>query len=341
VATVSRVLNDYPDVSPKTRRRVQEAIRTEGFVPDRTARSLVTGRSRLIAVVLETGVGHPDLQHPFFQEVLVGLKRVAGPSAYDLLLFSAGDVGGGSGGHGYLGRIRHHRVQGVVLMGVARDDPQIEEVARSGVPCMAVDLDLAGGRTGSVMSDNLGGAALAVRHLHALGHRRIAHIGGPTATMPGAHRLMGFADEIRRLGLPHRPEYVRRGDFYPDSGHRAMAELLDLQEPPTAVFVSADLMAAGAIQALADRGLRAPDHVAVVGFDDIHIAPLLQPALTTIRQDMPGLGEAAARALVEMIADPAADAPAITLPVQLIVRESSGGRKKGRPAEGRRPLDRV
>jgi LacI family transcriptional regulator len=319
VATVSRVLNDYPDVSPETRARVWEAVRKMRFVPDRTARSLVTGRGNVIAVILETGEGHPDLLHPFFQEVLVALKRSVGASSYDLLLLSSpGDDGG------YGQRIRHHRVDGVVLMGARRTDPRIAEVLEAGVPCMAVDLDVAGPRAGSVSSDNVEGAAMAVRHLHELGHRRIALIGGPADTKPGADRLLGFRREVVRLRLPRTRGYVQEGDFYPGSGRAAMLALMDLPTPPTAVVSASDLMAASAIQAAAERGLSVPGDLAVVGFDDIQIAALLQPSLTTIRQDKQGLGTAAAEALVRLIADSQMEAPVITLPVELVVRESSG-----------------
>lgn len=319
MATVSRVLNDYPDVSPETRARVWEAIRKVRFVPDRTARSLVTGRGEVIAVILETGDGHPDLLHPFFQEVLVGLRRSVGASSYDLLLLNTpGDD------DGYRRRIRHHRVDGVVLMGARRTDPGIAEVLEAGVPCMAVDIDVAGPRAGSVASDNAEGAAMAVRHLHELGHRQIALIGGPPDTKPGADRLVGFRREVAGLGLTLEEGYEQEGDFYPGSGHAAMSALLDLSRPPTAVVVASDLMAASAIQAAAERGLRVPDDVAVVGFDDIQIAALLQPSLTTIRQDMQGLGTAAAEALVRLIADPELEGPVIKLPVELVVRESSG-----------------
>ena len=318
---MSRVLNDYPDVAPETRARVLEAIRTAGFVPDRTARSLVTGRGQVIAVILETGRGHPDLLHPFFQEVLMGLRRSVSASAYDLLLLSTpGD------GLTYERRIRHHRVDGVLLMGARGSDPGIAEILAAGVPCMAVDLDVHGRRAGSISSDNVEGAALAVRHLHTLGHRRIALIGGPLDTKPGADRLAGFRREVAWLGLQPHPAYEREGDFYPESGQAAMNALLDLPEPPTGVVAASDLMAAGAIQAVATRGLRVPADVAVVGFDDIQLAELLRPPLTTIRQDKQGLGAVAADALLALIADHEAEAPVVTLPVELIVRESTGVR---------------
>jgi LacI family transcriptional regulator len=339
---VSRVLNGYPDVAPETRERVLAAIRESDFTPVRAARSLVTGRTHVIGVILATGAGHPDLQHPFFQEVLVGLKHTAGGMGFDLLLFSVESTGngtGGSGSHRYLARARQHRVDGVVVMGVDRHDPQVEELVRSGIPTMAVDLDLEGGRTGHVTSDNVAGAALAVRHLAELGHRRIGLIGGAGDTRPGAERLLGYRRELDRLGLEHRPEYVREGDFYPRSGYDAMSVLLDLSEPPTAIFAAADLMAAGAIQAITERGRTVPRDIAVVGFDDVHLAALLQPSLTTVRQDKQGMGAAAAESLVRMIEDRELDPPVVVVPVELVIRDSSapvavatrGSREEGGP----------
>ena len=326
---MSRVLNNYPDVAPDTRAKVLAAIREQDFTPDRAARSLVTGRSYVIGVVLWTGAGHPDLLHPFFQEVLVGLKNSIGGLGYDLLLFTTESPGNDFATQRFLSRARHHRVDGVVLMGVDRDDPEIDELIGSGIPCMAVDIELQGGRTGHVVSDNVEGAALAVRHLHERGRERIALIGGPTDTRPGVDRLLGYRRELQRLGLPYRSEYVQEGDFYPESGRDGMLALLDLPEPPTGVFAAADLMAAGALQAIAERGLQSPRDVAVVGFDDIQMASLLQPSLTTIRQDKRRLGDAAGEALVRLVEDPALEPPQITVPVELVVRDSTGGERAG------------
>src|SRR5262249_4391496 len=155
-------------------------------------------------------------------------------------------------------------------------------------------IDLVGPRTGYVMSDNVAGAAVAVKHLFDLGHRRIALIGGPTETRPGADRLLGYRKKLDGLGLEYNPSYVQVGDFYPASGEAAMNALLDLPEAPTAVFAASDLMAVGAVAAVRQRGLRVPEDIALVGFDDVQIASLGQPPLTTIRQDKVGLGVRAA-----------------------------------------------
>ena len=282
-------------------------------------------------MILETGEGHPDLQHPFFQEVLVGLKHRLADGGYDLLLFATEVSGNGFGKASYTRRARHHRVDGVVVMGVDASDPEIVKLARSQIPTVAIDLELVGRRTGYVVSDNLRGARDAVRHLRDQGHERIATVTGMLSTRPGADRLLGYRAEVEALGLRYRHDYVQEGDFYFDSGYRAMQALLDLETPPTAVFAAGDLMAVGCIRAADERGVGVPQDIAVVGFDDIQIAAMMQPSLTTIRQDKGGLGATAAEALLRMIEQTDAPPPVTTLPVELVVRDSS----RARHASGR------
>jgi LacI family transcriptional regulator, galactose operon repressor len=333
VATVSRVFNGYTDVSAATRQRVIDTARELDYTPSAAARTLAKQRSELIGVVLFTGVEHPDIGHPFFQEVLVGLKHGLGAAGYDVLLFASEQPHSSRDGeHSYLRRAKHHRVDGVVLMGVDRDDPEVKRLVESQIPLIAVDLDVAGEHASFVASDNVGGARVAVRYLHSLGHRRIATIAGPYK--PGADRLLGYRAELQALGLEPRAGYEQVGDFYSESGEAAMRALLELPEPPTAVFAAADLMAVGAIKAANDAGLDVPGDVAVVGFDDIQLAGLLNPSLTTIRQDKPGLGLAAARALIQQIENPELTPPVLTLPIELVVRESSGGPHKERETTG-------
>jgi LacI family transcriptional regulator len=327
VSTVSRVFNDYEDVSPATRERVLAVAKKLDYAPSAAARTLVRQQSQLIGVVLFTGYEHPDIHHPFFQEVLVGLKHGIGELGYDLLLFASEQPGSSHGRpHSYLRRARHHSVDGLVVMGVDRRDPEVEKLVRSSIPVIGVDLDVVGDHTSFVASDNIGGARLAVRHLHELGHTRIATIAGPSDLKPGADRTLGYRAEMVDLGLEIPTGYEIEGDFYPESGELAMRSLLDLPEPPTAVFAASDMMAVGAIRTLHAHGLSVPGDTAIVGFDDIQVAELLAPALTTVRQDMIGIGLAAGRALVEQIENPDATPPVLTLPVELVVRASSGAR---------------
>jgi LacI family transcriptional regulator len=334
VATVSRVLNGYPDVREETRQRVLELARELDYAPSAAARTLVTKRSHVIGVLLDTGAGHPDIHHPFFQEVLVGLKHGVGASGFDLLLFATDHPGNGFESPSVLRRAKHHRVDGVVLMGVDPHDAEVQKLVRSRIPCVAVDLDLVGPRTGYVMSRNVDGARAAVRHLYELGHRRIATIAGPTTTRPGVDRLLGYREEAEQLGLATPEGYEQEGDFYSESGYAAMQALLGLPEPPTGVFAASDLMALGAIRAAQERGVSVPADLSVVGFDDIQLARLAHPSLTTLRQDKTGLGLAAADFLVRMLERPDTSPSVHALPVELVVRESTAPPRVS--ADGRR-----
>jgi LacI family transcriptional regulator len=173
-----------------------------------------------------------------------------------------------------------------------------------------------------VTSDNRTGAALAVQHLYSVGRRRIAIVTGPLELMPAAERLAGYRYEIARLGLPANPDYQAHGDFFLSSGYEATSRLLNLPEPPDAVFAAGDEMAIGVLHAIADAGLRVPQDVAVVGFDDIEAASLVRPALTTVAQSPRALCAAAVGVLLDIL-DGRPVAPRI-LQVDLIIRASSG-----------------
>jgi LacI family transcriptional regulator len=323
IGTVSRALNGYADVRPETRERIMRLARELDYTPSASARSLVTQRSHVVGVFLDTGEGHPDVQHPFFHEVLGGLKDRIGAGGFDLLLFASERPGNGYGPHSYLKRARHHSVEGVVMMGVDPEESEVRRLARAELPCVGVDVELDGPATECVMSDNVDGAIQAVRHLHALGHRRIATITGMIEKRPGIDRLRGYRAALQELGLAYRDEYVAYGDFYFESGRAATARLLALPEPPTAIFAGADLTALGAIRAATEAGLSIPRDLSVVGFDDIQIAPHLNPPLTTVRQDKSGLGRAAADALIALIEGATERTPLVTLPVELVARGSS------------------
>ena len=324
IGTVSRALNGYADVSPETRERVTRLAQELDYTPAAAARSLKTQRSHVIGVFLETGEGHPDLQHPFFHEVLVGLKHAIGRGGYDLLLFASEHPGNGWGTHAYLQRARHHNVEGVVLMGTDPEDAEVRRLVRSDLATVGVDVELEGPATTYVISDNVDGAARAVRYFHSIGHRRIATITGLLDKRPGADRLRGYRQALQACGLAYRDEYVAYGDFYVESGRRAMADLLSLDEPPTAVFAASDMMALGAIRAVGDAGLNVPADVSVIGFDDIQLADHMNPPLTTVRQDKAGLGVAAGTALVRLIDGKRDDVTQSTvLPVELVRRGST------------------
>jgi LacI family transcriptional regulator, galactose operon repressor len=313
IATVSRALNDKEDVSGPTRERVRDAARSLGYSVDRAARALASQQTGLVAVVVGDNAGHRDLSLMFFGKVLAAISRRLAQSSYDPVLLQPDDVS------------LHQRFDAAVLIGVDADDPFVTELAAREVPLVGVDVRCAGRRTAYVGSDHAEGVRLALAHLHALGHRRIAHVAGAENTLAGAERLAEFRRETARLGLDLRTGYVRPGDFSSASGYLEACALLALPERPTAIVAASDLMALAALQAIRDTGAQPGHDVAVVGFDDLEAAALAHPPLTTIRQDRQELGTLAATSAIELIDRPDAAGRTTVLPVELVVRASSTG----------------
>jgi LacI family transcriptional regulator len=311
IATVSRALNDKGDVSVRTRDHVREVARSIGYSADWVARSMATQKTRLVAVFVGDNAGHRDLSLIFFGKVLAAISRRLAQSSYDPLLLQTWEIGA------------EHRCDAAIVIGVDDDDPLIADLTSRQVPLVGVDVRCAGGRAASVGSDHADGVRLALAHLHALGHRRIAHLAGAPNTIAGSERLAAFRREAEALGLDSADELVREGDFSSASGYRETCALLALAGRPTAIVAASDLMALAALQAIRDAGLQPGREVAVVGFDDLEAAALAHPPLTTIRQDRQELGTLAATRAIQLIEDPDAGPPDTVLPVELVVRGSS------------------
>jgi LacI family transcriptional regulator len=311
IATVSRALNDKGDVSAETRDHVREVARSVGYSADPTARSLVTHKTRLVGVVVGDNAGHRDLSLVFFGKVLAAISRRLAQSHYDPLLLQPDDAG------------PEHRFDSAVLIGVDRDDPLIADLLSRDVPLVGVDVRCDAEHAVFVGSDHADGVRLALGHLYALGHRRIAHIAGALNTLAGAERRDAFRRESEALRLEASEELVRQGDFSSASGYRETCTLLASPEPPTAIVAASDLMALAALQAIRDAGLKPGAEIAVVGFDDLEAAALAHPPLTTIRQDRQELGTVAATRAIELIEAPDVSPHDTVLPVELVVRASS------------------
>jgi LacI family transcriptional regulator len=310
IATVSRALNDKGDVSTETRDRVRKVADEVGYSADPAARSLVTHKTRLVAVVVGDNAGHRDLSLVFFGKVLAAISGRLAQSSYDPVLLPRGDIDA------------DHRFDAAVLIGVDDDDPLISALMSRGVPLVGVDVRLAGSAA-YVGSDHAAGMRLALGHLHALGHRRVAHIAGALNTVAGVQRVEAFRVEAKALTLDGSDELVRQGDFSSASGYRETCSLLALDPRPTAILAASDLMALAALQAIRDAGLEPGRDIAVVGFDDLEAAALAHPPLTTVRQDRRELGTVAATRAIELIEQPDVRPPDTLLPVELVVRAST------------------
>jgi LacI family transcriptional regulator len=274
----------------------------------------------------------PDLMHPVFEKMLLGIRGRLTANDCDLLLCATRSLGADESlRRGAVLQTIDRGVNALIAWGIARDDSECEPILSSGLPVIFIDNDVLDGRAGSVMFANVDGMAKVVNHLYETGHRRIAHITGHFETRPGPDRLFGYRSELDRLGLPSLPEYVAEGDFFHNSGFEAMRRLLALPQPPDAVACASDEMAIGAMAAIEAEGLRVPDDIAVTGFDDAKYAASVVPALTTMRQDALGMGTTAAEAILSMLGDPESSPPVVVIATELIVRDSSGAATARQP----------
>lgn len=317
VATVSRVFNDSAPVTTDTRERVEAAAVRLGYSAHGAARSLITSRTSTVGVLL------PDLHGEFFSEIIRGIDQAAQRRGYHLLVSSS---------HNNRSeleaavRAMRGRVDGVIVMAPTNDMRASVQGIASRFPLVLLSDTAAPGDYDALGVANRQGGIDATRHLLGLGHRRIAIVRGPDHNHDAADRLDGYLAALDEAGVPRDRALELPGDFTESSGHAAAERLLRRGRRPTAIFAANDATAIGVLSALHDRGVRVPEDVAVVGFDDIPTARYITPALTTIRVDICGLGARAATRLLQLVANGTARTHAReVIPATLVVRRSCGG----------------
>jgi DNA-binding LacI/PurR family transcriptional regulator len=321
-ATVSRVVNDSPRVSPEVRTVVQAAIEQLGYTPNRAARSLVTRRSDSIAVVIAQPTGQV-FADPFFPRLLRGISSALSARDRQLILLMPESSADESRVAVYL---TAGHVDGALLVSLHEQDPLPARLTAAGVPIVLVGRPPKGSRVSFVDVDNRQGAQSAVAHLVAGGRRVVATITGPLDTAPGVDRLRGYRDALVDGGLILDDTLEALGDFTQEGSAEAMERLLAIHPDIDAVFAASDLMAASALSVLTASGRRVPDDVAVVGFDDLAIATSTTPQLTSVRQPIEEMGHEMARLLVEAV-DASDPVPRrVILATELVQRASSAGR---------------
>ena len=318
IATVSRALTKPELVKPATIALVRAAVEKANYRPNAVASSLRRQRSNNIIVVV------PNIHNPFFSSVIQGIENVAHDNGFKILLGETQDDQ-----HRldlYADMLSTKSADGLILLGSLL--PSIVNRALAGQLPIPIPLVLAcerfdGLTCPSVQIDNVAASELATSHLVAQGHKRVATITGPLHNLLGRDRLDGFRNALRRGKLKAPKAMIVEGDFSIASGYRGMLRLLALEDRPTGVFCASDEMALGALKAIAEAGLRVPQDVALVGFDDIRFAAYSMPSLTTIAQPSLEIGESAMRLMLNLLVHPVAAAEHIILSHQLIVRDSS------------------
>ncbi|MEJ8632766.1 LacI family DNA-binding transcriptional regulator [Streptomyces sp. MS2.AVA.5] len=317
--TVSRVINGSTLVSDEAKAAVLSAIAELGYVPNSVARGLVTSRTNSIALVIpesESRLG----SEPYFAAVIRGVSTGLADTRTQLQLVLVRDKGERDQ---LTDSVAERRVDGVLLVSVHEHDPLPSLLEGLGLPTVLAGRRSAAESLSHAYSDNLGGAAVAVRHLLARGRTAIATIAGPLDMDVGRARLQGWRDALAEVGRGVDERLVAAADFTEEGGRRAMRSLLERAPELDAVFVASDVMAAGAMLELHSQGRRIPDDVAVVGFDDSFIARHTDPPLTSVRQPVEEIGSTIARILLAEIADADAPREQVMLPTELIVRSSS------------------
>ena len=321
-ATVSRVVNDSPRVSPEVRLGVQAAIEQLGYTPNRAARSLVTRRSDSVAVVITQPAGQV-FSDPFFPRLLRGISSTLAARDRQLILMMPESPEDERRVGDYL---TAGHVDGALLVSLHEADPLPARLTNAGVPVVLVGRPPKGSRASYVDVDNRQGAQSAVAHLVATGRRVIATITGPLDTAPGLDRRQGYRDVLAEAGLKLGRTLEASGDFTREGATAAMTRLLELHPEIDAVFAASDQMAAAALAVLAEAGRVVPDDVAVVGFDDDVIASATTPQLTSVRQPIEEMGHEMARLLVDAVDTSDAVPRRVILATELVTRASSAGR---------------
>lgn len=312
-ATVSKVLNNYSEVSDATKVRILKIVEEVGYIPNSSARALSTKRTWMIGIVYSEHL-QIGLEHNFFSGILEAFKREVESLGYDVVFISGRDIG-------YLKRCQVRNVDGVFVVTADLMDTGLTELFDSTIKCVTTDVPYKS--IPLVYSDNRQGSILAVDHLTQLGHRRIAHIAGPLTSIAGQERLDGYRAGLAKANIEYNESLVIEAPEYDsNSGYVCMKQLLQLPQPPTAVFVMCDLTALGVIHAIHEHGLKVGDDISVVGFDDIELASHIHPALTTVKQNRKAIGRALAQILHRSINNEEVEERTI-IETKLIVREST------------------
>ncbi len=296
VTTVSKALNNYPDISEHTKRHIIKLCDEHGYVPNSSAQSLKTAHSFTVGVVYEE-ITNQGLQHPVFSRILESFKKEMEQKGFDLL-FLARSMGNRNGS--YLQHSRRKQVEAILVLCADFNTSELKELYQSDLPIVMIDFEV--DNASSITSNNQKGVYQAVEHLVALNHKKIAHIHGDINSFIGGQRLEYFKEAIYKHGIDFKEEYLADGtNFSREEGYLAMQDLMALNDPPTAIFCASDMLAIGAIEAAQEAGKKVPEDFSIIGFDGIDLGQLITPRLTTIKQNTQEMGRLAAMSMLNYL----------------------------------------
>ncbi len=334
-STVSRVLNQHPGVKPAIRARVQQVIRDQNYAPKAAARSLASSRADTIGLLIPRSAAE-SLGDPFIASMIRSVFEAAAQQRYfAMLAMLTADMEAGF----YHRMLRSRPFDGVIVLSSDIDDPILPLLIKDAGPMVVIGrhpffVDIV-----SVDVENREGAHEAVAHLIGLGHQRIGLINGKLQMESAQARRDGYKQALLEAGIPIDPDLMVEGFYSDTASYEAMVQLLGLPERPTAVFAASDAMAVGALRAIRDRGLRVPDEIALVGYDDLPLVQHINPPLTSVQQPIGEMAAHAVRLLIEQIRGQS-PVTSVRLPARLVMRDSSGGGAALHSAKGGNDLVR-
>jgi LacI family transcriptional regulator len=319
LGTVSRVINNDAHVAPETRERVEIIMREMGYVANRQARSLKGSKTNVIGVLV------PDLGTGYIGEIMRGIDSELALNQLDLMLFTTHRTAIKEAN--YIANMVEGMVDGLLLVLPRNPADYTGSLTRRNFPFVLIDHQGTGEDCPAVGATNWQGAYNATEYLIKLGHSRIGFITGSMDLGCAVDRLEGYRSALRTHHIPEASELIYEGNFFQPDGYAGASALLDLADPPTAIFASNDVMAMGVMDAVRNRRLHVPDDISVVGFDNIPQSAVVYPPLTTVHQPLEQMGQVATQVLLGILKAPEKDAGRIELPTELLVRGSSAALK--------------
>lgn len=332
-ATVSRVTNGRSTVAEHLAKRVWKAIEELGYTPNPQARALVSGRSRVLGLLIS------EITNPFFPELMQSFEDVAGAHDFEVMVGSTNY--NRERARIFIRRLVQRRVEGVAVMTFRAESHFLDELIAENIPLVTIDVSANAPRSLVLEVDYAQGIDEAVQHLALLGHRRIGFASGPMPHLTNVRRKDAFLRSVKKIGLPERNAPIFVGEHTFEGGTQAADHFLRMEQRPSAILCSNDIMAVGVLRVLAERGIRVPRDISVIGFDDIHLAEFVNPPLTTVRMSREELAHAAFRGLVQLCSEDSAQSRApIHVGTNLVVRQSTDSPKEAAEALERRPRSR-
>ncbi len=319
-STVSRALRDSPLVSAETTALIRRIAKEQGYTVSAVARGLVTRKTKTIGVVVTT------IADPFVSEVVSGIEQTANDHRYSVFL--ADSYADPEREVRVVQSFAERRVEGIVVTASRVGTIYLEILSELKVPIVLINNQRRGEFMHSVMIENVEASRQATQHLIGLGHRRIAYLGDQFGYQSDTERFAGYRRALEQAALPFLPELVVHGDGKPEGGVKAMELLLGLPQAPTAVFCYNDMSALGALRCIHESGLRVPEDISLVGFDDLFFASYTQPPLTTVRQPRQRMGLLAMEILLKLMSGQDST-DTIEVPAELIVRDSTAPPREG------------